>query len=63
MQTGFSAALATHVATLFHELQCPFWMQDDIPLDVEYLNKNGLAGRDPVWRKLVDELASPLDLA
>ena len=63
MQTGFSAALATHVATLFHELQCPFWMQDDIPLDVEYLNKNGLAGREQIWRRLVDELASPQDLA
>jgi HD-like signal output (HDOD) protein len=56
-QTGFSTAVATHAASVFHELQSPFWMQDDVPLDVEYLNKNGLAGREQPWRKLVDELA------
>ena len=58
IQTGFSTALATHVATVFREQQSPFWMGDDISLDVEYLNKNGFAGREQVWRKLVDELAS-----
>lgn len=58
IQTGFSTALAAHVATICHEQQSPFWMQDDVPLDVEYLNKNGLAGREQIWRKLADELAS-----
>lgn len=57
VQCGFSTALATHAATAFHELRYPFWMQDGISLDVEYLRKNGLAGRDQVWRKLVDDLA------
>jgi putative nucleotidyltransferase with HDIG domain len=61
VQTGFSAALATHVATIFHEQQLRFWMQDDISLDVEYLNKNGLAGREPIWQKLVEELADIRD--
>jgi HD-like signal output (HDOD) protein len=57
-QTGFSTALATHVATVFHELQSPFWMQDGLSLDGEYLNKNGLEGRQEVWRKLGEELAN-----
>ena len=61
IQTGFSPALATHVATIFHEQQSPFWMQDGIPLDVEYLNRNGLAEREQVWRKGLDELASGPD--
>lgn len=56
LQPGFSTALATHVATVFHEQQVPFWMQDNISLDVEYLDKNGLAGREQIWRKLVSEL-------
>jgi putative nucleotidyltransferase with HDIG domain len=56
IQTGFSTAMAAHVATVFHELQSPFWMQDDISLDMECLHKNGLAGREQVWRKLVNEL-------
>ena len=63
VQTGFSTALATHAASVFHELQSPFWMQDDISLDVGYLNKNGLAGREQIWRRLVDELASVPDHA
>ena len=58
IQTGFSTVLATHVGTVFHEQQCPFWTQDDITLDLEYLNKNGLAGREQIWRKLVEELAN-----
>ncbi|HUO13541.1 MAG TPA: response regulator [Verrucomicrobiae bacterium] len=57
MQTGLSTALVTHVATIFHEQQFPFWMQDDISLDVEYLSRNGLAGREQVWLKLVNDLA------
>jgi hypothetical protein len=32
-------------------------MQDDISLDVEYLSRNGLAGREQVWLKLVNDLA------
>ena len=62
-QTGFSAALAAHVATVFHEQQSPFWMQDGISLDVEFLKRNGLAEREQVWRKGMYELASPADLA
>lgn len=58
IQTGLSSALVTHVATVLHESQVPFWMRDNIALDVEYLNKNGFAGRDEIWRKLVDELAA-----
>lgn len=58
VQTGFSTALVTHVATVFHELQSPFWMQDDISLDVECLKKNGFAGREQIWHKLVDELST-----
>jgi len=58
IQTGFSTALASHAATVFHEQQFPFWMQDGISLDVEYLNKNGLGEREEGWRKLVGELAS-----
>jgi len=54
-QCGFSTAVATHVATVFHELQSPFWMQDDIQLDLEYLSKHGFAGREQTWRKLADE--------
>jgi len=57
VQTGFSTALVTHVATVFHEQKLPFWMQDNISLDVEYLNKNGLAGREHAWHKLVEESA------
>ncbi len=56
VQTGFSTAVATHVASIFHDLQSPFWMRDDVPLDDEYLHKNNLAGRELIWRKLVDEL-------
>lgn len=58
VQTGFSTASATHAACVFHESQSPFWMQDDLALDLEYLTKNGLAGREQAWRALVDELAS-----
>jgi putative nucleotidyltransferase with HDIG domain len=58
VQAGFSTALAAHVATAFHEQQSPFWMQDDIALDVEHLNKNGFAGREPIWRKLVEEFVN-----
>lgn len=61
VQTGLSTALATHVAAAFHELQSPFWMQDNISLDLDCLNKNGFAGREQVWHKLVDELASNPD--
>ena len=63
IQTGLSTALVTHVATIFHELQSPFWMQDDIALDAEYLSNNGLAGRDQIWRKLADEVATLPDHA
>ena len=61
MQTGFSTVVATHVASIFHDQQCPFWMQDDVPLDVEYLNQNNLAGRELIWRRQVDELAALQD--
>jgi HD-like signal output (HDOD) protein len=61
VQTGFSPVLAAHVAGVFHELQSPFWLRDDVPLDIEYLNKNGLTGREQTWRKLVDELADVPD--
>ncbi len=54
-QTGFSTALATHVATVFDDLQSAFWMQDGMSLDSEYLHKNGLAGREQIWRKLGDD--------
>jgi HD-like signal output (HDOD) protein len=59
VQTGFSTAVATHAASVFHELQSPFWMRDDVPLDVECLNKNGLAGREQTWRKLVEQANLP----
>jgi HD-like signal output (HDOD) protein len=58
MQTGFSTVMATHVASIFHEQRFPFWMQDNISLDLECLNKNGLAGREQEWSKLEDELVS-----
>ena len=61
MQTGFSTTVATHVASIFHDLQFPFWMRDDVPLDVEYLNKNNLAGRELIWRRQVEELAGLQD--
>jgi len=61
IQTGFSPALATHVATVFHEQQSPFWMQDGLSLDVDYLTRNGLANRAPIWRKVVEEVASRPD--
>jgi putative nucleotidyltransferase with HDIG domain len=54
-RTGFSTTVAAHVATVFHELQSPFWMQDDIPLDVEYLNQCGLAARERSWHQLVEQ--------
>lgn len=55
VQTGFSTVVATHVATVFHELRSPFWMQDAISLDAEYLSKNGLSGHEHIWRKLIEE--------
>ena len=58
IQTGFSPALATHVATVLHEEQSPFWMQDGLALDVDCLTRNGLAGRAQTWHKVVEELAS-----
>lgn len=63
IQTGFSTTLAAHVATVFHEQLSPFWMQDGLSLDVEYLHKNGIAGRQEIWHKLLHDLASRSDLA
>ena len=56
VQSGFSTVIATHVASVIHEEQSPFWMQDGVPLDLEYLQRNGCAGRDQAWRKVVEEL-------
>ena len=61
IQTGFSTTLVTHVATVFHEQLCPFWMQDELSLDLEYLSKNGLAGQEERWHKLMDERAKLQD--
>jgi len=58
IQTGFSATVAIHVATVLHEQLHPFWMQDGLSLDLEYLNENGLAGREQMWNNLVNELAA-----
>ncbi len=56
VQSGFSTVIATHIASVIHEEQSPFWMQDGVPLDLEYLQRNGCAGRDQAWRKVVEEL-------
>jgi len=55
-QKGFSTAIAAHAASCLHEEQAPFWMCDRAPLDLPYLNQNGLAGHEESWRKLVAEL-------
>lgn len=58
VKTGFSTVVATHVASVFHEQQFPFWMQDDLSLDVAYLNQHGFAGREQTWHKLVEQSAT-----
>jgi HD-like signal output (HDOD) protein/AmiR/NasT family two-component response regulator len=61
LQPGFSTALATHVATALHEEQSPFWMQDGTVLNTQFLIQNGYAGREEVWRKLIEKPVGPAE--
>lgn len=54
---GFSPAVAAHAASCLHEEQNPFWMSDREPLDLKFLEENGMSDRDQSWRALVRNLA------
>jgi HD-like signal output (HDOD) protein len=50
---GFSPVIAAHAASCFHDEQAPFWMCDHTSLNLDVLEKNGLAGRQESWKALV----------
>jgi HD-like signal output (HDOD) protein len=52
-QSKFSAAAATHVASICDEQNNPYWMMDGTLLDVDYLNKIGCAEKEPSWKNIV----------
>ncbi len=61
-QTGFSIVVATtHVASIFHEEQAAFWMQDGVSLALEYFKRNGCGDREQVWRKMMEEAGHSTD--
>lgn len=60
-QTGFSTVIATHVASIYHEQHVAFWMRDQTPLDVEFLNQAGYAVRDEAWKHLLQQSDGCLD--
>jgi hypothetical protein len=57
-QKGFSPVIAAHAANCFHEELAPFWMCDHTPLNVDFLEKSGLAGRQESWKKLILALSA-----
>ena len=54
-QSSFSTVAATHVGSIYHEQQEPFWIQDRTVLATEYLEKIGCACREPAWRQVTQE--------
>jgi HD-like signal output (HDOD) protein len=51
----FSTVIATHVASIYHEQQAAFWLQDRTSMDVEALKKCGCLEREKGWRQVATE--------
>jgi|SRR5581483_328360 len=53
VQTKFSAVVAVHVASIYHEANRTYPIQDRTQIDTHFLAKIGCAEREKLWRAVV----------
>jgi len=50
---GFSPLTAVHLASIYHEQESCYWMQDQTPVDCEYLSRIDCLEREKTWREIL----------
>lgn len=54
VQSKFSPVVAVHVASIYHEQKAQHPLQDQTPIDTEFLNRIGCLERQKSWREAAE---------